>query len=974
VAAGTARAFAPHAHQDLEFPLAWESLPVAYETKALESTPLGRSAVLSGSWFVQQDPRTGVTHMAWGGNMFAAAGIGGEADAISASRNFLLLASELAGVRENNMVLEDATYHDRKWAVHWQQQVQGIPVYRGTAFVLMSENGKVMAFGSDFFPEGGEILPHAVLSDREALQAAAASIGAVPDAGRPQTAELWLVPAPSGELMELVPAYRTVFETGEPFGKWETFVSAVDRSILSRRNLYHPVNVIGNVDAVVQNQPPTYGWCSGTAVDGLDHLTVNVTGGNNDQTDANGDFDITHGGTANVTVTAQILGPFVNVNRASGQGADASFSGTATPGTPLQISWTNTNSRQDERTVFWHGNRVHDFVKGLDASFTELDYAMPSSVGNTGGICPGNAWWDGTGMNYCNAGGSYSNTGELGNVVYHEYGHGVTQEVYTKHGAAEPVGDMHEGNSDIIANYLDRNSVIGLGFFAGNCTGGIRDANNSLQWPQDNDGGHFGGQIIAGFHWDSWQSLLGAYPQATADSIAYNNWHYARDMGRPQSQPSQVLWNFMMDDDDADLNNGTPNHPHYCLAASNHNFDCPEILVGVIITHEKLGHTTDGSQGFDVVATITSTEALLDPSELKVFYRIDGGGFSTVLMTPTFQPDEYRGHIPAVAQDAEIDYYIYAEDLNGNSRTHPATAPVDLHSFDVATVYDDLEGGTGGWTIGAVGDNATTGIWTNVDPIGTQAQPEDDATPSPGVLCFVTGQCSGPNCGGGCTLGCNDVDGGTTTLLSPVYDLTSSATAKVKYERWYSNNTGADPGNDFWVVAVSNDGGTSWTTVENTNASNASWTTVSVDVDALFGTPGLVRLRFRASDLNAGSLVEAGVDEIRVLQGTLVGTDAPDLAAAAPARLALEQNQPNPFRPETKISYALPDRMNVDLAVYNVRGQVVRELAGGIMPAGRHDVRWDGMDGQGRRVAAGVYFYRLVAGGETLTKKMTVMK
>jgi hypothetical protein len=972
VAAGAARAFTPHAHSDLEFPLAWESAPVAYETKALESTPLGRSAVLGGSWFVQQDPRTGVAHMAWGGNMFAATGIGSEADAISASRNFLLLASDLGGVRENNMVLQVATYHDRKWAVHWQQQVQGIPVYRSTAFVLMGEDGRVAAFGSTFFPEGHDVLPHAALSEGEALQAAAASIGAVPDADRPQTADLWLVPAPSGELMELTPAYRTVFETAEPFGKWETFVDAVSGSILSRQNLYHPVNVIGNVDAVVQNQPPTYGLCDGTAIDGLEHLTVNVTGGNNDQTDADGDFDITHGGTANVTVTAQLLGPFVNVNRAAGQGTDASFSGAATPGTPLQISWTNANSRQDERSVFWHGNRVHDFVKSLDATFTQLDYAMPTSIGNTGGICPGNAWWDGNGMNYCNAGGQYSNTGELGDVVYHEYGHGVTQWVYSRNGSPTPPSDVNEGNSDILSNFLDRNSQVGIGFFVGNCTSGIRDANNNLQI-QQNPGGHTGGQIIAGFHWDSWQSMLAAYSQAEADSIQMYNWHYARDNGVPQNQSAQVLWNFLEDDDDADLNNGTPNHAHYCLGAENHGFVCPEILVGVIISHTKLGHTTDGSAGFDVVATITSTEALLDADELKVFYRTDGGSFNTILMTPTFQPDEYQGHIPAVSQDAEIDYYIFAADLNGNTRTHPATAPSDLHSFDVATVYDNLESGTSGWTIGAAGDNATTGIWTNVNPIGTAAQPEDDSTPAPGVLCFVTGQCSGPNCAAGCDLGCNDVDSGTTTLLSPVYNLTGSSTAKIKYDRWYSNNTGAEPGTEPWVVAVSNDGGTSWTTVENTLVSAASWTTVSVDIDALFGTPGLVQVRFRAQDPLPGSLVEAGVDEIRVLQGS-VGTDATELAAAAPARLALEQNQPNPFRPDTKISYALPDRMNVELAVYNVRGQVVRGLASGLMPAGRHDVRWDGTDAQGQRVAAGVYFYRLVAGSETLTKKMTVMK
>jgi Zn-dependent metalloprotease len=973
VAVGIADAVTPHAHRDLEFPLEWYAAPADYETKAFESTPFARSSVLGENWFVQQDHRTGLLHMAYGGNLFAAAGIAGEADAVSASRNFLLLNSDLVGARENNMELQDATYHDKKWAVHFQQQVRGIPVYRGTAFVLMGESGKVISFGSDFFPEGHEVIARPALSEAAALQVAAASIGAVPDAAKPQTAELWLVPAPQGELMELTPAFRTVFETNEPFGKWETFVNAVNGSILSRRNFYHPVNVTGNVDGDVQNLPPSYGWCDGSAVEGLENLTVNVQGGNSDVTDANGDFDISHGGTSAVTITAQLLGPYSNINRYSGLGTDANFSGSATPGNPAQISWTNANSRQDERTTFKHANIVHDYMKDLDSNFTELDYAMPSIIGRNDGFCPGNAWWDGTGMNYCreNVGADRANTGELGNVIYHEFGHGVTQEVYTKHGSSEPVGDMHEGNSDVIANFLDRNPVIGLGFFLSSCTGGIRNADNSLQWPADNNGGHSGGQIIAGFHWDSWQSMLGAYSAAVADSIAMNNWHYARDMGRPQNQPSQVLWNFMMDDDNADLNDGTPNHAHYCLGATNHGFDCPEILTGVIINHTKLHHTT-GAGPFDVVATITSTETSLDPTELKVFYRIDGGAFSSVLMSNT-GTDEYTGQIPALGQDAEVDYYIFAADLNANTRTDPPTAPLAVHSFDVVTVYDDLES-TSGWTIGAAGDNATTGVWELIDPIGTTAQPENDNTPAPGTLAFITGQCSGPNCSGGCSLGCNDIDGGTTTLLSPAWDLSSSAEATIKYDRWYSNTTGADPNNDTWVVDVSNDGGFSWTNVESNQSNQNKWHTVSVDIDAIFGSPGNVRLRFRASDLNSGSIVEAGVDEIRILQSSGDPTDAPNLGAPAPARLALDQNQPNPFRPETRISFAVPSRSNVELKVYNVSGQEVRTLVNDTKPAGAYDVRWDGRDAAGQRVASGVYFYRIVADGQSLTKKMTVMK
>jgi hypothetical protein len=500
--------------------------------------------------------------MAYGGDAFAANGISGESRAVEAARDFLLDRGDILGVRSDNLDLLVAKNRRGKWVAHFGQTVYGVPVWRTKAFVLMGESGRVIAFGSDFFPETHEAPARPSLSEAEAVAAAASALGTTPRADRPIESTSYYVPAPRGEVMELVPAYRVVFETTEPFGKWETFVDAVTGAILARRNLYHPISVVGTVEGDVQNQPPSYGWCDGSAIAPLEHLTVHVDGGNSDDTDAAGDFEISNFGVGVVTVTAELKGPFSDLNRFDGLGPDASYAGAAIPGIPTTITWDGSNSRQDERTTFFHANRVHDFMTDLDSTFTRLDYSMHSIVGRTDGFCPGNAWWDGVGMNYCEESvpADRANTGELGNVIYHEFGHGVTQEVYARHGMSGPPGDLHEGNSDVIANWLDRNSVIGLGFFLSTCASGIRDADNNLQWPEDNNGGHFGGQIIAGFHWDAWQSMLGALPQAEADQVAFETWHLARDMGLPYSQPDQVMWTFLMDDDDEFPNNGSPHH------------------------------------------------------------------------------------------------------------------------------------------------------------------------------------------------------------------------------------------------------------------------------------------------------------------------------------------------------------------------------------------------------------------------------
>ncbi len=93
-----------------------------------------------------------------------------------------------------------------------------------------------------------------------------------------------------------------------------------------------------------------------------------------------------------------------------------------------------------------------------------------------------------------------------------------------------------------------------------------------------------------------------------------------------------------------------------------------------------------------------------------------------------------------------------------------------------------------------------------------------------------------------------------------------------------------------------------------------------------------------------------------------------------PRELALHQNFPNPFNPQTIIEFELPSDGHVRIDVYNLLGQQVRGLVAGPQGAGRHTVSWDARDDQGRLVAAGVYLYRLTADSRVLIRKMLLLK
>ncbi|MGH1363148.1 MAG: choice-of-anchor D domain-containing protein [Calditrichia bacterium] len=96
-------------------------------------------------------------------------------------------------------------------------------------------------------------------------------------------------------------------------------------------------------------------------------------------------------------------------------------------------------------------------------------------------------------------------------------------------------------------------------------------------------------------------------------------------------------------------------------------------------------------------------------------------------------------------------------------------------------------------------------------------------------------------------------------------------------------------------------------------------------------------------------------------------------------QFALQQNYPNPFNPETRITFDLPQRSNVELIVYDLLGREVQTLKSESLPAGHHQATWNGRDNSGKPQSSGVYVYQLqyeTADGQRgmLSEKMIMIK
>lgn len=153
---------------------------------------------------------------------------------------------------------------------------------------------------------------------------------------------------------------------------------------------------------------------------------------------------------------------------------------------------------------------------------------------------------------------------------------------------------------------------------------------------------------------------------------------------------------------------------------------------------------------------------------------------------------------------------------------------------------------------------------------------------------------------------------------------------------------------------------------------------VQVDGSAATGAGELVEVTFRR--IGNGEVVGPG---FQLTEGVVVDLSGQtrsvepsvlDRIVQGPTDYELGQNVPNPFNPETTISYQLPAAGHVRMTVYTSLGQEVRTLIDDIQEVGDYTVRWDGRDSVGRQVASGVYFYRMRAGDFADTKRMLLLK
>jgi hypothetical protein len=149
-------------------------------------------------------------------------------------------------------------------------------------------------------------------------------------------------------------------------------------------------------------------------------------------------------------------------------------------------------------------------------------------------------------------------------------------------------------------------------------------------------------------------------------------------------------------------------------------------------------------------------------------------------------------------------------------------------------------------------------------------------------------------------------------------------------------------------------------------ATNTSQQQVYMFTDKELYQPGTYYYWLQSSDLDGTDSFYGPIN--------VVYTGSEPQNPGAPAITTLKGIYPNPFNPSTTISYSLAKAGDVNIRIFNSRGQLVRNYQQGLQNAGNYNLIWNGQDDNGQNMSSGVYFFRMQAGDKVFSSKAVLLK
>lgn len=945
----------------------------------------------NGEWNVMLDRSTNTPHRAIG-NAIKLTGFDKitESNVEAACMAFLNENAGTFNINVSQLKFVRKDFVNKRWYVSYKQYFNGIEVLLSEVELRIFENGNVMAFGIDFF-NNIDIGIKPTISYTEAKDYATTGIKGKAKADILQSAhEVYILPVKSKNSVSYRLVYKVNVLSSENVADFTTYVDAHNGEVAWRFNKIFKSSSSFDVKGGIKMKNPM----DTLTIKNFPRQTVNI-GVNTYTSDNNGTI------TADIPDSSDIS---ANLNGTYGQvvceGRDnAYYSGRYIKDKPFSLLWDDNNSHRYERNMYYHANYIHDFMKTLDPQLTCIDlpvtvilYFMPHPLY---GDSP-NAFSSEDTIMFLALEHTEYLMADGPSVLYHEYGHSINNLFFISKGRIDGMvnASCQEGIADATAALILDEPEVGLGVFANDPSLSIRTAQNNMIYPDSispNDS-HHNGQILSGAFWD--------LRNLTDLNTARRLMHFAR-YGLPDDPDEGTAFykwfieTMVADDDDGNLANGTPHINNIIKAFNNHQIGTSLYYINNFQL-TPLDDTKDTINPYVVSFSFgeKSTFSQLDSAVLVFQVLIPGKGVtSPVEVRAVLQPDgrTYQASIPAQKKGSEVTYYIKVYDKFSDKPLRLSSSQNSFvpYSFLVGfrTAYlDDFEKDRN-WISGYPSDDATVGLWERGKPnlfdwkgylADAPVKPANDYT-NTGENCYITGL-SVPDTSQDFTynLLAQYFTDGTTTLTSPVFDITSLENVYIRYHVFFRQllilNIGIKPP---LITEISNNGGIDWVKVKtDTTDGQPYWNKVYFRFENYLPASSqcMVRFIFREMSFNLFgytmplSFGSAAIDDFEILtvNERILFLSVDDNKNGSYSA----ECYPNPFKEKTTINYYSESPGISRLRIFNLYGEEIINFENNYSNTGNNSFIWDGKDLSGNSVPSGFYFYTINSGDKVINGKI----
>lgn len=673
-------------------------------------------------------------------------------------------------------------------SVGFAQYSQGRPVVGGQLSVRFSHD-RLVGIASEAIPYVHAPEPSRRISEHQTQRAAqewldAAVVGTQTRVGPVQGPFVLPMVHPDDDRVHTTEVFAVDVRVEAPDSAWTVYIDSESGDPVAR------LQSLTFASGTVLFNAPVRSPALGERADYLATQTDFIVDGQPQLSDASGFITFDN---PTALVQTQLQGPLRTIINAAGEVATESLF----IGDGGSTTWVAADNELVDAQIsaFVHADIVKNRIRGIDPNFAYLDEQLQITV-NIDDEC--NAFSDGSTINFFQSSESCANTAQLADVVYHEFGHAVhRQSLLPGVGAFD--GSLSEGVSDYLSATITGDPLLARGFF--NNDSPLRDLDPEgfeYHWPEDTGEVHAAGRIIGGALWDFRKLMIAKHGEAEgvriADRIYYEATRRAVDM--PSMHPEALL----VDDDDGDLSNGTPNGCEINAAFGSHGlFSAGEGSEAVSLADDDVGFVVD------LALALPSFPGCPVSATATLEYRLrSGGAITNVTMQPS--AGGYSAPMPAEVAGQTLQYRVLVDYSVGAQHSLPdnmADPWYEIYVGPVETIYcTDFSGE-------AIEQWQTEGGFSIDVPAGT-GSPVDPPTDYDG-----DGQVLGHSLDGTGFYNPGLSDEATGPRIS--FDPAAYSSVRLQYRRWLSVEDGV-----FDQAAILADGERVWENFISPNEDQAT--------------------------------------------------------------------------------------------------------------------------------------------------------